>query len=370
MPAGCKFSAPPRFYARDTTNLFFLAVDHDPSSLAVATGQPENEETTATRGLLNLRKGTSRDIPWLHLTDPPIMASSSVGWIALLAEQDTLEGKVRVWRWTQGGKLDLLAQGDHLDPIDVRCGAKSCVFLTTLVANVATRGASLFFGTPDQASASMKRIDIVGDKTLKGSSPLRITAWDEASRSALVAFDSPSHIQFFRVTHTEIANIGNVKRGNAVLDTFSNGINSAALMTRGQSDDDGCAVGQAKLEIAKVGGPSTLLPCSVLPDWGYARRLGRGAFVTWIAPTNCKVPKRKVVHGVVLDETAIPISSVMAIGTANGHAISTEGDEVHLWLRGPKGVTWLQAKCSDSAPHPKSSTGAPESDSNVKVHAY
>lgn len=345
VPAGCRLLARPLRHARETKNVFFLAVPNDPKTLAVASGDAAPEQITVTRGLLSLdpdAKKESRDVPWLHVASPPVLAATSRGWIALLEEPDAFSPLVRMWLWREGGKLQVVGEGDRLEVVDARCEATTCALLSTRMAAVATRGATLWLGDPQDAS-KMKRVEVPAESVPEGAVPLRIAGWNGVE--ATIAFESPQSLTFLRAGEGGLHSVGSVPRTGPVLDVAATKDSCLVAMAIGEADDEGCVGEGAKVSIASTSGEPTLIPTRGLPDSGYARRLGDGTFVTWIGPPNCKAPERKVIHGVVLDAAAKPRSSAMAMSDANGHAVTTQGNEVHLWLRDPLGVTWLRAVC-------------------------
>lgn len=353
MPAECRLLSAPLRHARKTQSLLFVAAAGDIGTLAVATGEHDPDSVTSTRGLVTLgieAPGKVRDIPWLRFESPPVMASSSKGWLALLAEQDAFGPKTKAWLWREGGKLDVLAEGDQLSVVDARCDGSQCLVLTTRAADVATRGASLWMGDAGAPSEAFVRLDVNAEQVGEGAVPSGIVRWDGATKSAVVLFDGPKHVQIVRVDAKGVHDGGKVERGAVVIDAASTRDTNVVVMTRGEPDVDGCVAGGGQVEIAVPGHPSTLLPSTVPPASGYARSVGDGAFVTWIVPLNCKAPGRKVVYGLVLGADGQPVSTAMAMGNADGHAIATRGDEVHVWLRDPEGVTWLRAKCSTERP--------------------
>jgi hypothetical protein len=78
---------------------------------------------------------------------------------------------------------------------------------------------------------------------------------------------------------------------------------------------------------------------------GYARPLADGFLMTWIAPVNCKSAQRKVVWGQLLRSDGQPASPSMAIGDADGHAVSTRENDMEMWLRRDNAIVWLSAQC-------------------------
>jgi hypothetical protein len=246
--------------------------------------------------------------------------------------------------WREGGRLDVLAEGDRLAAVDARCDGARCAVLTTRVAEVATAGATLWKGDPQQPSSTWTRSDVTADDVVSGATPLGIVRWDEAS--ALLVFDGPKHVAFLRLRDKGVVDEGKVDRGVVLLDVVGTRDAKVAIMTRGEPDDQGCVAGGAHVEVAVVGRAPVLLPSPVVPSSGYARRLREGAFVTWAVPVNCKIPDRKVVYGLLIGPDGLPVSSTMALGNADGHALTTWGDEVHVWLSDAMGVTWVRAKCS------------------------
>lgn len=349
MPAGCRLVSPPLRLKRETEALVFFAAAGDVRSLAVATGDPDPDAVSRTRGLVTLdpaRPGRVRDLPWLHVGAPPAMASSRSGWIALLTEPEAFGPQARLWLWREDSPLEPLAQGDRLAAVDARCAGDACVLLTTRAADVATRGASVWMGSPQGAAGELERKDVEAEQVAEGSVPSGIVHWAPDTRTAVVAFEGPAHIAFLRVDGKGVHHAGKVERGEVFVDATSTRDALVAVMTRGARDANGCVKGGGQVELAAVGRDSVTIPAVVPPESGYARPLGDGgAFVTWIAPLNCKAPERKVVHGVVLGADGRPTSSAMAIGDADGHAMTTSGDQVHVWLRGSEGVTWLRATC-------------------------
>jgi hypothetical protein len=353
MPSECRLLSAPLRHARKTQGLLFVASAGDVGTLAVATGEHDPESVTSTRGLVTLgieSPAKVRDVPWLRFEAPPVMASSSKGWIALLSEQDAFGPKTKAWLWREGGKLDVLADGDQLSVVDARCDGSQCLVLTTRAADVATRGASLWMGDAGAPSEAFTRVDVNADQVGEGALPSGIVRWDGATKSAVVLFDEPKHTRFVRVDAKGVHDAGKVERGVVLIDATSTRDANVVVMTRGEPDANGCVGAGGKVEIAVPGHASAFLPSTVPPASGYARSVGEGAFVTWIAPLNCRATERKVVYGVVLGADGQPLSTAMAMGNADGHAIATHGDEVHVWLRDPEGVTWLRAKCSTTRP--------------------
>jgi hypothetical protein len=273
------------------------------------------------------------------------MASSTKGWIALLSEHDGLGPSNRVWLWREGGHLDLLAEGDRLAPVDAKCDASGCVVLTTHVGQVATRGATAWVGEPGAAISGWSRVEFPAEHVEEGAVALGVVQWDVASRSVLVAFEDPKQVALVRATGATVKGEGKLDRGSVVLDFLATRDGPMVVMTRGVLDANGCVSVGAQVEIATPGRPPHTLPTPVPPSSGYVRALNKGAFLTWAAPIHCRIPDRKVVYGVLLRSDGAPASSTMALGNADGHALTTRGDEVHVWLSDAQGVTWIRAKC-------------------------
>jgi len=340
---------PPLRTTRSTRNLIFFAAPGDVANLAVATGSAEPGSGTTSRGVLALDphgESRVRDIPWLHLTSPPVMASTAAGWIALIPEPDAFGPTTNIWLWREHSEAELLAKGDQLSVVDAHCQDHRCVVLTTRAAEVATAGASLWTGNPDEPPSHFERMEVLPKHVEADAVPVAITRFGTGDAPTVVAFESPRWVSFVRVSSESVEVTGKSRMGETLLAATSTRDALVAVMTRGKPDADGCVGTGGKVEIAVAGGESELVASAVPPESGYARRLGDGAFVTWIAPVNCRAPERKVVHGAVLGPSGHLVGSAMAMGNADGHAVTTKGDEVHVWLRDPEGVTWLRARCN------------------------
>lgn len=352
MPPGCRPLASPLRIDRPTQELAFFASPGDVGTLAVATGDPDPQTVTVTRGLVSLSTespGKVRDVPWLHVASPPVMASSAKGWIAVIPERTSFGPNIKAWLWREEGKLDVLAEGDRLTIVDARCDGDRCLILTTHAGEVAAPGASLWVGDAAGPSDAYERTDILAGQVPDGAAPSSIAHWDASHRTAVVIFDGPKEVLFVRVAGKVIQESGKVAHGASLLGGTTTRDANVAVMTRGEPDDEGCVAGGAQVEVAVPGKEPVLIPAPVPPASGYALGVGTGAIVTWIAPLNCKAPKRKLVYGVLLGADGRPTSSTMALGDADGHAVTTKGNEVHVWLRDPKGVTWLRAECRPEA---------------------
>ena len=366
VPAGCRFTASPQRFATDTTRLFFMSPAGDPNTLAVAEGLADGGTISRARGLVSMPNesgvGGVRDVPWIHVDEPPVMASTGARFLSVLREADAFGPTVRLWLWRDGKPLEVLGDGDQLAATDARCDGESCVVLTTRASAVASPGATVWFGDASDAASSFARKDVAPEGTAKAAAPFAIARWDAASRAATIAIDSGGKIAFFAVKPDAIQGLGGVPKEHLVLDVVATKTTPLLVTTRGEPDDDGCVAQGAKVVLAAPGREAIELSSATPPASGYARPLGPGAFVTWIAPVNCKAPERKVVYGVLIGEDGVPASTPMALGNADGHAMTTSGMDVSVWLREPGGVTWIRMRCAlggMGAPAGSSSATAP-----------
>ncbi|HPB99918.1 MAG TPA: hypothetical protein PKW66_28615, partial [Polyangiaceae bacterium] len=317
LPAGCEFVGPPLRHRRSTTNLFFFASPGELHTLAMAQGDPNPDSVTESRGLVTLSDkgaGAVRDVPWLHLTDPPLMTSSSQGWLALLVESDGLGLATRLWLWREAGAMELVAEGDRLQPIDAQCNQNGCALLTTRVGQVATRGATAWLGQPMAPMATWLRLEIPPDAVADASVPLGLVSWDASSHSALIAFEDSDRISFLRVTDTKVERQGSIERDYGIVDYLPMRDGPMVVTTWGEPDDIGCVPGGAFVQFTTLGKQAHRLRVAMLPSSGYARALEHGALITWSAPMQCNLPNRKVVYAVLLHADGAPASSIMAVG--------------------------------------------------------
>lgn len=362
VPGGCRLVSRPLRYRRKTDDLVFVAAPGDVSTLAVATGDPSVDQVAMGRGLVAMtRKGHKevQDIPWIVLLQPPVMASFQTGWLAVLEQHDDSTSVGRLWLWRQPNLLQQLTEGDRVEAIDARCVPSRCVVLTTAVAKVATPGATLFIGQADQPAAAWKRVDLTGKEVADVAIPIRIVSLDDTE--VLVAFESEKKTFLVRVKGDERQPAGSVERAAVTLDIVATDRTVVVVGTLVDPFGDGCVSGDHRLQLARVGGDPVVLSTPATPLTAYARRLQHGAFVSWSAPVDCPTPSsgvhdsrrikpskptRQTVYGLLLGADGAPVSSIMAMAHADGHAMTTRDDHVHLWLRDAEGVTWLEATCN------------------------
>lgn len=362
VPGGCQLVSRPLRYRRKTDDLVFVAAPGDVSRLAVAVGDPAVGQVAMRRGLVAMTgKGDEKvqDIPWISLLQPPVMASFQTGWLAVLEQHDDATSVGRLWLWRQPNLLQQLAEGDRIEAIDAQCVPSRCVLLTTAVAKVAISGATLFIGQADQPAAAWKRVDLTGKEVEDAAIPIRIVSLDDTE--VLVAFESEKKTSFVRVKGDDRQFAGSVERAAVTLDIVATDRSVVVVGTLVDPFGDGCVSGGRRLQLAREGSEPVVLSTPAIPLSAYARRLQHGAFVSWSAPVDCSIPspvardtrriepskpKRQTVYGLLLGADGAPISSIMAMAHADGHAMTTRGEQVHLWLRDAEGVTWLKARCN------------------------
>jgi|GEM_PF-6472380 len=343
LPTGCSFSEAPRRHDIDTARLLFLAMPDDTDHLAVAQAG-EGSDVTAMRGLLSLRDARVGDLPWVHLSSPPVMGSADGRWLAVLAHQEATTSHATLWLWREGSPMEAIATGDQLVAADARCGKNECVLLTTMPAEVASPGATVWQGRFDQPVAAWRRQDVAAD--VKGARPLSIAGHDDPEPRTTVALDTPNGIAFFEVSTTHSRLLGAVPQDGPILDTVMLPQGPLAFLVVATLTPEGCAPAGVRLRLAMPDRAPQDIPLPAVPESGYARRVGNGALLVWISRVSCKNPRRKVVQSVLVDGSGRP-GPFMTVGDADGFALASAGKDFLLWLREEGGVTLLRGSCSD-----------------------
>ncbi len=342
LPTGCSFSDTPRRHDMDTARLLFLAMPDDTDHLAVAQAG-EGSDVTTLRGLLSIRDARVGDLPWTHLSSPPVMGSADGRWLAVLAHQEATSSHATLWLWRHGSPMEAIANGDQLAAVDARCGKTACAVLTTRPAEVASPGATVWQGRFDQPVAAWRRQDVAID--FKSARPLSIAGHDDSEPRTTIALDTQDGVAFFDVSTTGSRLLGAVPHDGSILDTVMLPQGPVAFSVVATRTPEGCAPAGVRLRLLMPGHEPQDISLPAVPESGYARRVGNGALLVWIARVNCKDPRRKVVQSLLVtrDGQAGPF---MTVGDADGFALASAGNGFLLWLREEGGVTMLRGACS------------------------
>jgi hypothetical protein len=98
----------------------------------------------------------------------------------------------------------------------------------------------------------------------------------------------------------------------------------------------------------------------VPPSQVITRKVPGGFVVAWLAPVSCRHDGQSIVRAFLVDEKGVPSSSTMAVADADGFALSTDGDEVDVWLSRRGELVWVRAACKASSPgRPSGDSGLP-----------
>jgi hypothetical protein len=368
LPSGCSNRAP-IVSALVGPPVRFLAEPHTLGALIVGEASGTPIRLTAA-GIITLDpEGVSHDpvrVPWLVAGALPRFARAQTTWVAGVDRGPSVTGgptRLAVWR---GDVTEDLGEGDEFETIDMACGDDRCALLTSRPTAVHKPGAQIWFGRPNETVSAWKSVALEptrqGDLSdAHGVGIARAFARSDAKADAgvasppvVAAVSEIGEVVFLGVSDAgAVDELARLPTPNGVIDAIALPT-PMALVYASAIDDEGCAPEGGKLELVRAGLPSVPLQAPTPPNLGSIRRLAKGYFASWMAPLRCHEPRR-VVFGVVLDESGKPISEVMAIGDAAApagsklpptYAVASSGADVDLWIQNEGSVTWIRARCS------------------------
>ena len=321
LPAGCRVELPVR-HAPLATNARFVAVRGRTDALALRNGG---------RALFDLARKRALDVPWEAPDEPPHLARTGERWLAALSRP----GEALLWQ-SDGSALEV-ARGDRMRAVDLACSNERCALLTPLARKAESPGATVAIGDPRDAS-SWKKVDLEVDPAQPWA-PLSIVSFD--GKQATVVLGSGDKTAVWRGQQK----LGEVASPFGAWDVVETP--APLVIAAGQATEGGSCEDVFPLRLAPIGKPAIDVTVSVPPDSVIARPLSKGALVAWVAPVSCKIDRRVVVYALRVGEGGKPLSSPTGVADATGFALATQGDELSLWLRTERGITWVRGRCGD-----------------------
>ncbi|MDI1481136.1 hypothetical protein [Polyangium sp. y55x31] len=355
LPEGCQMRAP-LVRAKVAASTRFVAAPRATGVLVVA--DADEKETpprlVGVAGLVLDAEGESKGatpLPWLDAEAMPRLARTDAGaWLAAYSEQG--EDKLSRVFVHQGDHATPLGEGDRFDALDLACGASRCALLTTRLGNVATAGAELWIGAPNEPASSWKRTELVPDTPESDARPsclarIEAPAGSDAGAggSVVAALLEGQELVFWEASDGGAPrSIGRVPAPFGIVDaTVAAG--PIALVYGASIDEEGCAKEGGKLRFERVGKEAAEVRAHAPPISGALRPLERGVLATYLAPLGCGVA-RKVAYAVVLDAEGTPISTPMPVADATSFAVAARGADVDMWIQMGDEVSWVRATCA------------------------
>ena len=112
-----------------------------------------------------------------------------------------------------------------------------------------------------------------------------------------------------------------------------------------------CSSEAGGVNIVSVGAPTTRLRSAAPAVRSTLRPLEVGALALWLAPTNCGA-SHQLLYGAVLGSGGVAVAPVAALADTEDYAIASRGNDVDLWLRSARSLTWVRLRCDVSGPRP------------------
>ena len=209
---------------------------------------------------------------------------------------------------------------------------------------MATAGASLWHGKYD--APTYDRIDVSSPPAPANALPFGLASWTETGQ-AVVVFESEKEVVFVADGGEAPKELARLPREQGLIDATTIGQTQLAVLRKGNPDELGCAPEGFAIVLARSGKDPVTLSRQAQPISGHARPLRSGGWVSWLEPVDCRNRDRKVLYGVLLRADGSPASKPTAIADSDGYAVSTQGDEVSLWMRAGSRVAWLKMTCRE-----------------------
>jgi hypothetical protein len=251
--------------------------------------------------------------PWPGSARP---AHDGTRWLVPIAA----EGELAIWR---DGAVEKL--GARAEPVDARCGGGRCAVLGAGV---------LFAGDAGTSSAPWSRTELP-DK----ARALAIAALD--GQSVTVAVADATRVRFWRIDPAGRTEIAAVHGGAGALDAIARP-RPIGLVVEAQPGS--CDAEAGGVTLAGAGRGAVRLRSATPAAAGAFVELQRTTLVLWQAPASCD-GGREMLYGATLGEDGGPLAPVTAIGDAESWAASARGDDVDLWIRQDRTVTYLPLRC-------------------------
>lgn len=339
LPSGCRFEGKVQKATLPEGRTRFVAARSTLGALALAHAGGD-AAAAAQAGFFELATGAMSEAPWAELDAPPLFDRARSGWLAAWVGA-SVSGTRRVLLWRGGTHAEQLAEGDQLELADLACASDDCVVLSDLVRGAAAPGASWLSGKASTAAPDWKRVDLDlgGDEPWL---PLGIAALAEGG-AGWAALSSGKHVALFRVQGERAEKKHVLDAPFGAYDTSFAG--EPLVIAPGDRVDRPCGAEEFPVLVLGASGGRHVLRTPAPPESVIARPLARGALVAWVAPVSCQHLERRVVYLTRLDAQGAPASSPMAVGDANGFALSTRGDELALWLISGRELSLVRGSC-------------------------
>lgn len=353
LPSQCQTRAP-TLRAPIASSTRFVA---DPRSLAALVIADAPGSPPALRGAAGLSFDSSGaalampvPVPWFAADVMPRLARGPDGaWLGAFV-QPGAAGALRVALW-RGGVAESIGEGDGFDAVDLACGDRRCVLLTSRLSRVAAPGADVWIGAPPPGSrspgpgaAGFRRVEIPLKEGVNEAHPVGVAAVDVG---VIVTVLEGDQLVFYEADDPGQAGPHEIARLAAPHGVIDAAATPAPLaLTYGTAvDADGCGRGPVKARLERAGLPSVELKSPAAPLAGSVRRLRRGALVTWLAPLGCGVARR-VVFAVVTQPDGTPLGDPIPLADGVSFAAASSGEDVDLWIQDDEAVTWVRARCA------------------------
>jgi len=347
LPSGCRERAP-LVRAKVAASTRFVASPTALGTLVVADADPAESppRLLGVAAMTLSAEGASTGpvaLPWLDAAAMPRLSRTSAGtWLAAYDEPG--EGRLSRVLVYRGEEAWPMGEGDRFDAVDLACGASACALLTTRLGTVATAGAELFVGSPDEPVSSWKRTEIAPAAAESDARPSCIARVESASGVVATLLEGGELVFWEANAGAEAREMGRMPAPFGMLDAIVTN-QPIALVYGSAVDDEGCAQEGGKLRFERPQKGAIEIRSHAPPTSGALRALTRGVLATYLAPMGCDAP-RKVVYAVVLDAEGAPISAPMPVADATSYAVAARGEEVDLWIQEGDEVTWVRASCA------------------------
>ncbi len=332
LPANCRVDLPIRSVPIGSRTLRFSASRSHLSELALL---ETRDGALVASSIFDFETGKSGPSPWTAADAPPAWDRTARGWVAGLTKPE--EGSVHsAVLWRSGGPHRASVHGDQLALMDVACDGNVCGMLSSLARDAHAPGATLSWSDDHQA----QHVTPPGDAPWEPLAILKLSAQEHTATLALAA---PGAVQLWTVTGAGAQPGAQVDAPHGVYDVVQ--ATKPVVIAPGLAPAAECQAGGFPLRASVVGGATHTIQASGAPHGLFARPLGAGAVVAWIAPAACRLTEQTTVGATLLDAQGAPIGSPMVVAEARGFALATRGDRLALWLLMHQRVVHLTARC-------------------------
>lgn len=347
----------PLVHAKVTASSRFVAVPSALATLVIADADL-NESPPRLKGVAALTldpAGESSNpilLPWTDAAAMPRLARSNEGkWIAAYAEP--VAGKLFEVFVFQHESAMSLGEGDKFDALDLNCADKNCVLLTTRLSQVAAAGADVWMGKPSEPANTWRRHEIVpaaGDSDARPSCIANTdAAWTDTNgttgKGPVVALFEETDLVFWGLDAADKPHeLGKIAAPHGIVDATVLG-RPVAFVYGAPVDEEGCAQQGGIMRFSRLGTQDVEIRAPAPATNGAIRPLARGGLATYIAPSGCG-QARKIAYAVVLSDDGSPTSQPMPVSDASSFAVTTQGENVDLWIQRDEEVVWIRATCA------------------------